>query len=214
MSKDWETFWRDFQEKPLLSPLLHAYNNFMSIKRYDKFPFYVYPGSVEVSNFEDSVIKFIDYMVDAHELERRKVYFPMSFYNRANYVGRNFLWYSNDTMANCYYDDKLRQSEYDRLDSIMQVSQLKYYSAAFFTHFAVLSYLTFFFRYRRLNKMQVFGVGSLYYYGFSSVNNTLYKLCVDKNIINEARVMGLNQHVQPTGTLKARGFNYETRNYQ
>ena len=76
MPIDWETFWRDFQEKPLLFPLLNVWNKFMGIKRYDKFPFYIYPTSVDVSNFEDKVIKFVDYMVDAHELERRKVHFP------------------------------------------------------------------------------------------------------------------------------------------
>ena len=77
----------------------------------------------------------------------------------------------------------------------MQVSQVKFYTSAFFAHFAILSYLTFFFRYRRLNKLQAIGVGSLYYYAFTPINNTIYKLSVDKNVIAEARKMGLNKHI-------------------
>ena len=64
--------WRDFQERPLAYPLLNAYNRFMSIRRYDQFPFYVQPGQAKLSSFEDSVILFMDHLVDAHELERNK----------------------------------------------------------------------------------------------------------------------------------------------
>ena len=150
----------------------------------------------------------MDYLVDAHELERRKTVYPHSFYMRSEYVARNFPYYSNETMANCYFDDKLRQSEYDRLDSIMTLSQLKYYGAAISVHFLTFAYMTYFFRYRKLNRLQVLGVGSLYYYAFGLINNSLYKLTVDKNIINGARAMGLHKHVQPCGTTKPRGFNF------
>ena len=192
---DWETFLRDAQELPLIYPILRAYSAFMGIRRYDKFPFYIYPGSVSVSGLEDKVINLVDYLVDAHELERRKLMYPHSFYQRANFVSRNFLFYSNDTMANCYYDTLLRGSEYDRLDSTMQVSQVKYFGSAFVTHFSVLAYMTYFFRYRRLTKLQTLAVGTLYYYAFGAINNTLYKLCVDKNVISVARKMGLEAHI-------------------
>lgn len=160
---DWETFWRDFQELPLNYPILRAYSAFMNIRRYEKFPFYIYPGSVSVSSFEDKILNFTDYMVDAHELERRKVNYAESFYQRANFVSRNFLYYSNDTMANCYYDGRLRDSEYERLDSTMHVGQVKFFGSALVTHVTILAYLSYFFRYRRLTKTQAVVVGTLYY---------------------------------------------------
>lgn len=55
-------------------------------------------------SFEDSIIKFMDYLVDAHELERNKQDFGKVFYDRANYVRSNFHRYSNDTMANLMFD--------------------------------------------------------------------------------------------------------------
>ena len=155
------------------------------------------------------MLKFIDYAVDAHELERRKIIYHHNFYNRANYVARNFLWYSNDTMANCYYDAKLRDSEYQRLDSVMELGLVKYYGTATMFHFSMFAYMAFFFRYRRLTKLQVAGVGTAYWFAFNQVNEIMYKLCVDKNIINAARAMELNKHIQPNGTHKPRGFNYD-----
>jgi len=54
----------------------------------------------------------------------------------------------------------------------------------------------------------VFGVGTAYYNAFDSINNTLYKLIVDRSVINEARRLGLGDYVQPTGNLRPRGFNF------
>ena len=71
---------RDAQERPLLYPLFGIYGSVMNIKRYEKFPFYVYPQSRKVASFEDSVLGFLDYLVDAHELERNKSDHQKNFY--------------------------------------------------------------------------------------------------------------------------------------
>ena len=77
---------------------------------------------MKISTFEDGVIKFTDYLVDAHELERNKADKGKSFYHRTEYVSKNFLRYSNDTMANLMFEEKLGQNQYDRLNSVMQMS--------------------------------------------------------------------------------------------
>ena len=153
MSYGFEDFKSDIQEAPLAYPLLRAYGWLLSIRRYEHFPFYIYPQGMKVSSIEDGVIKFVDYMVDAHELERNKMDDGMNFYNRANYVSTNFLRYSNDTMANCMFEEKLHKNHYDRLNSVMHMSQLKYYGTTTLTHFTILAYMSYFFRYRCLNKL-------------------------------------------------------------
>ena len=105
---DLTTFFREIQEFPLAYPILRAYSAFGSIKRYENFPFYIYPSMKKTAGFEDSILKFCDYLVDAHELERNKSDIDMSQYERTNYVARNFLRYSNDTMANLMFDTKCR----------------------------------------------------------------------------------------------------------
>jgi len=86
-------------------------------------------------------------------------------------------------MANLMFDTKLRKSEYDRMNHVVAQSTLNYYLAATFSHLIVLSYSAYFFRFRRLNKVQVLAVGSLYWYGFNSINSTLYSLLVDRKVV-------------------------------
>jgi len=76
----------------------------MNIRRYETFPFYVQPGAVKLAGFEDTVVRFIDFLVDAHELERNKSDAHKNFVQRSNYVALNFHRYSNETMANCMFD--------------------------------------------------------------------------------------------------------------
>lgn len=101
---NWEAFTRDAQERPLLYPLFRSYSWFLNIKRYDSFPFYVQPGVKNVHNFENTIVTFIDHLVDAHELERNKADRKKNSYQRNEYVLSNWLRYSNDTMANLMFD--------------------------------------------------------------------------------------------------------------
>ena len=187
---DLTTFFREAQEFPLFYPVFRAYSAFGSIKRYENFPFYVQPSAKKAASFEDSILKFCDYLVDAHELERNKSDIGASQYERTNYVARNFLRYSNDTVANMMFDTKCRQSDYDRINSVIRQQNAIYYTSTSLSHMIILAYASYFFRFRRLNKVQVAAVGTAYYYGFSSINNILYKLLVDKKVIDTARKLG------------------------
>ena len=77
---DWQSFVRDIKEQPIASPLLGLYFNFMNIKRYEHMPFYIYPSAKSWISFEDTIITFIDWAVDAHELERNKEDKNRTFY--------------------------------------------------------------------------------------------------------------------------------------
>ena len=190
-----ENILRDLQERPLAFPVLKAYDAFMNIRRYEKFPFYIYPTSVSVSGFEDRVLKFLDYMVDAHELERNKSDMHRSFYQRAAYVYHNFHRYSNDTMANLMFDTKLSQPEYDKMNAVIDFKNKQFYLTATITHIFLFSYLSYLLRYRRLGKLQTFVVGSGYYTAFGLVNNLLYTGIVDYPVMSAARKLGLDAHV-------------------
>ena len=205
---DFQSLWRDVQENPINYPFLRVYSAFMNIKRYDKFPFYIYPSSVSISGFEDGVLKFLDHLVDAHEIERNKSDANRSFYQRSNYVATNFHRYSNDTMANVMFDTKARQTEYDRLNSVIDWSTQKYYAAATLTHIVTLCYFSYLFRFRRLNKVQTFAVGTGYYYYFGLVNNLLYSGIVDRSVGNEADRLGLGFYRQANGSVRPRGHNF------
>lgn len=111
-------------------------------------------------------------------------------------------------MANLMFDTKLRQTDYDRMNSVLASQNLKFYGASTFTHLFLLSYACYFFRMRTLNRPQVLVAGTVAYFGFQQINNILYKLIVDRVVISEASRLGHEHHVQPNGTFKARGLNF------
>ena len=115
----WENFVRDAGERPLLYPLFRVYGNFMNIKRYDSMPYYFAPTGAKVVAFEDSVINFLDWLVDAHEDARNKEDKNRNFYSRSNYMYRNWFRLQNETVANVMLDTKAPKPHYDRLNSII-----------------------------------------------------------------------------------------------
>ena len=78
--QDW---WREYQEGALLSPIFKLYGHFMDIKRYEHMPFYFYPAAKTWISWEDGVLTFLDYLVDAHEHERNQSDKNRCFYERA-----------------------------------------------------------------------------------------------------------------------------------
>ncbi len=85
---DWtlEQLYRDFWTRPLAYPLLNIYNKFMNIKRYDRMPFYIAPAAGKVVNYEDEILNYVDWLVDAHEEARNPEDRNRNFYQRAIYT--------------------------------------------------------------------------------------------------------------------------------
>ena len=203
-----ETLWRNFQERPLLTPVWHIYHSFMNIERGPVFPFYFSPGSDKAISIGDKVLNFMDWTVDVHEEGRNMQDKHRNFYQRAVYLYKNYFRYANPTMANVMFDTQAPRPSYDKMNSVVNMSMKYYYLATFSTHMLGFMYMTYFFRYRRLGLVPVVAVGAAYYYAFDTVNSIYYKLIVDKAVMQAARDQGLDAHCQPMGTCKNRGFNY------
>lgn len=151
----------------------------MNIKRHEHFPFYIYPAARSWISFEDTFLTFVDWLVDAHEQERNKSDFNRTFYQRSVYLYENWMHYSNDTVANLMYDTKLKRNEYDRLKAVQSVAHTKYYTIMTLFHTTSFMYLTYFFRYRRVNFPATLAISAAYYYYFAKTNNIAYKIIVD-----------------------------------
>jgi hypothetical protein len=81
------------------------------------FPFYFQSESRFVHNQLHSLQEFIDNLVHCHELERNNADFEQNLPKRFNYFVKNFHIYSNDTMANLYFGEKLPLRDYQRIKS-------------------------------------------------------------------------------------------------
>lgn len=111
-------------------------------------------------------------------------------------------------MANLMFDDKVRQVDYDRYNSVLARKNLQYYLTMSAVHTTSFMYLAYFFRYRRVNAVSTVLISSAYYYYFTKTNDIAYKTIVDKNVLSLARELGHNRHIQPIGHHKNRGLNY------
>jgi len=106
------------------------------------------------------------------------------------------------------FDTQLRKCEYDRLNSVVDRQTALFYGTTSLVHVMGLSWTTYMLRYRTLSKPQVLAVGTAMYFAFNEINSIGYKLMVDRPVIAEARSVGAQKWIQPTGSLRARGHNY------
>ena len=90
----------------------------------------------------------------------------------------------------------------------MARGNIKFYLAASATHVLGFMWLSYNFRYRRMGPLPTLAVGTAYYIFFENVNNILYKVLVDRPVIETARRLGLQRHVQPVGTKVNRTVNF------
>ena len=180
----------------------------MDIKRYDKMPFYFYPAAKEWISWEDGIISFVDYLADAHEHERNKNDTGKCFYERFSYVAANWFRLQNDTMVNAMYDTQLRRCDYDRLNSACKTGHSWYYFWMSSFHVVSFMYMSYFFRMRRVTLLPTMIISYAYFQYFKLTNAIGYKVFVDRKIMAAARKCGREDVVQPTGSFKPRGFNY------
>ena len=112
-------------------------------------------------------------------------------------------------MCNMMFDVKAPRAVYDKLNSVVRQQNLMFYGGATALHMMTLGYLSFFFRYRRLSKASVLVAGTAYYCAFETINNILYKVIVDREVINTTRKLGYAEQVQPTGTYLPRDITFK-----
>ena len=86
-------------------------------------------------------------------------------------------------MCNVMFDMKATRPVHAKLNSVISEQNMIFYAATTLTHVTALSYLSFFFRFRRLGKVPVLAIGTAYYCAFENINNILYKVLVDRHVL-------------------------------
>ena len=106
------------------------------------------------------------------------------------------------------FDTKAPKPVYDKINGTVDQATRLFYLSTAALHASAFMYLSFFFRYRRVSAVPTLAIASAYYLFFENVNNIMYKLIVDRQVIRDARRLGFDAQVQPVGQAKNRGFNY------
>lgn len=159
-------------------------------------------------DYEDRLIAYLDWLVDAHEEARNKSDHNRDFYSRAVYCFDNYLRYQNDTVCNLMFDVQASRPAYDKVNATVDRQNRIFYASCAALHCTTFMYLSFFFRYRRITALPTLAIAAAYYTFFENANNIMYKLIVDRPVIRAARQFGYEAQVQPVGQPKNRGLNY------
>lgn len=86
-------------------------------ERGTEFPYYFPSEGKFLQEKLDQATEFCNEFIHVHESERNRADFDQTFVSRFKYVLRNFHYYSNDTIANLYFGEKLPVRDYQRIKS-------------------------------------------------------------------------------------------------
>ena len=106
------------------------------------------------------------------------------------------------------FDTKAPRPVYDKINGTVDQATRLYYASAAALHASAFMYLSFFFRYRRVSAVPTIVIASAYYIFFENVNNIMYKLLVDRPVLQETRRLGYGAYAQPVGQPRNRGLNF------
>jgi len=97
-------------------------------ERGTEFPYYFPAEGKFLQEKLEQATELCNNTINLHESERNRADFDQTFVSRFKYVIQNFHYYSNDTIANLYFSEKLPVRDYQRVKSN--------YNKLFFSWFA------------------------------------------------------------------------------
>lgn len=132
-----ENFYENTKENALwhakhsnpLTILSAVFNKFMDAERGTEMPYY-FPGLTKLTkDYTNKLIQIGTLFAVAHESELNSIrHKNFTNYDRLNYFARKFYFVSNPTVANLYYQAKLDEAHYQRVENL--------YKKLYLTHFA------------------------------------------------------------------------------
>jgi hypothetical protein len=107
----------DYRNTTLGSKLVTPFFLLLRRERGTDFPYYFPAEGQFIQHKLEQATEFLNNFIHIHESERNKADFEQTFVSRFRYVLSNFHYYSNDTMANLYFEEKLPTRDYQRIKS-------------------------------------------------------------------------------------------------
>jgi len=107
----------DLRNISFISKLSLPFHLLLRRERGTEFPYYFPSEGKFVRDKLEQATELFDQFVHLHESERNRADFEQTFVSRFKYVLKNFHYYSNDTMSNLYFGEKLPIRDYQRIKS-------------------------------------------------------------------------------------------------
>lgn len=127
ISKAYDYVCWDLRNVSFFSKLILPFHKIMRRERGTEFPYYFPSEGRFIADKLNDATNFLNDFIHLHESERNRNDFNKTFIERFKYVLKNFHYYSNDTIANLYFSEKLPARDYQRIKS--------HYNLLFFSWF-------------------------------------------------------------------------------
>lgn len=176
-------------------------------ERGTEFPFY-FPEELKIIKFElKYAYSILDLIIHGHESERSSADHNQTLVNRLKYTLSNFHYYSNDTMANLYYDKKLPLRDYQRLKHVYNQYCLAFLGYNTLSGVFMIMLSNYFFRSKRATLPVVFGASIVTFAGFM-LNYKLSYFVADKMFGSNVRRLGYKNMIHSYGSNYPRNLNF------
>jgi hypothetical protein len=177
--------------------LFMPYWMMMRRERGTEFPYY-FPGEAEiVMDGVHSLTERIDDFINCHEMEKnRDGDFGKTLPERFRWVLKNFHIYSNDTMSNLYFTQKLPKADYQRLTSTYNQLSLLFLAYNSLSGIFLISLNNFVFRTRRVSLPMV-ALASVTTMMTMTCNYHLSYYLFDKTFNMSTRRLGYGELLHP-----------------
>ena len=185
----------------------YLFEKIMNLKR-GSFPFYTGPINEQAYRLIDFLYFRLNNFVHFHETERElETDVRQNMFNRIKKVGGSFHIYSNDTMANLMFCQKLPKRDYDRLYS--SYNQLFAVLLATNSLYGVgsIALLNFALRTRKASLPLVFAASLIGTVNLIAFYNLSYKV-VDSVFNQQVRRLGYGHLVVPVGSRYLHNIEY------
>ena len=139
------------------------------------FPFYFNGEKKFVEGKLAVVMEWVNNFVNQHEPERYPGDTSLTLVDRIKYVGKNFSYYSDDTMSNLFFSEKLPTRDYQRLKKSFNNYYLLIIGFNTLIGVGLVALNNYFFRARKASLPLVFAASGLSYSMFYLWNKNSYK---------------------------------------
>ena len=206
-NKIWDYVCWDFRNISLISYLPLPFHALMRRERGTEFPFY-FPNETKLvmEAVEKSSDKLNDF-VHLHESERNRGDINKTFIERLKYFVQNYHYYSNDTMANLYFSERLPIRDYQRIKSNFNLLFFSWFSYNCLSGVFLVALNNHFFRSRRTSIPMVF-LASLSTMAALGVNYEVSHQVMEKFLNLQVRRLGYAHLIHNKGKRYPRNIDF------
>lgn len=203
----WEKFHNELTFGTLPAKIFSPFWWIMERDRGTTFPFY-FPGEKEtVVKGLDNLMEGLDLAIQNHEPERYSGEAKHTMVHRLKYVLKHFHIYSNETMANLYFNTRLPKRDYERIENYYNQLYLAFLAFNTVSGVSIVALTNWFYRSK---KASIAGVMITSFFAFSLFIVPYYAgyYVMDGFLSQYVRRLGYEQHIARYGSQYPRNVDY------